>query len=135
MTAVVFDPAAFKLRYPQFAAVSDSLLGMYFDEATLYLSNSDCSPVQNIARRTMLLWMLTAHIAVLNGAGTPAGAAGGPTPVGRASSGTEGSVSASLEYAVPGTAAWFAQTQYGAAFWQATISLRSFRYIPEPTRY
>lgn len=135
MTAVVFDPAAFKLRYPEFSAVSDVLLGLYFNEATLYLSNSDCSPVQNLTRRAMLLNMLVAHIAYLSGALNPGGASGGPAPVGRASSATEGSVSASLEYAVPGTAAWFAQTQYGAAFWQATISLRSFRYIPEPTRY
>lgn len=132
MTAVVFDPAAFKARYPEFASVSDFLLGECFLEAGLYLSNADNSPVQNLQRRAMLLNMLTAHIAFLGGALSPDGQ---PKPVGRASSATEGSVSIGLEYQVPGSAAWFTQTQWGASFWQATTSLRGFRYIPQPTRY
>ena len=32
-------------------------------------------------------------------------------------------------------ASWFTQTSYGAAFWQATAYLRSFRYVARPTRY
>lgn len=132
MTAVVFDPAAFKARYPEFAAVADPLLSACFGEAGLYLSNADDSPVQNVTRRAVLLNMLTAHIAALGGA---LSSDGQPRPVGRVSSATEGSVSASMEYLAPGSSAWFAQTQYGAAFWQATTSLRGFRYIPQPTRY
>lgn len=132
MTAVVFNSAAFKARYPEFAAVSDALLSACFDEAGLYLSNTDNSPVQNLTRRGMLLNMLTAHIATLGGA---LSADGLPKPVGRVSSASEGSVSASLEYNVPGSAAWFSQTAYGAAFWQATTSIRGFRYISQPTRY
>lgn len=132
MTAVVFDPAAFKARYPEFAAVGDPLLQACFGEAGLYLSNTDNSPVQNVTRRAVLLNMLTAHIAALGGA---LSSDGQPRPVGRVSSATEGSVSASMEYLAPGSSAWFAQTQYGAAFWQATSSLRGFRYIPQPTRY
>lgn len=132
MTAVVFDSAAFKARYPEFAAVGDPLLQACFGEAGLYLSNTDNSPVQNVTRRAVLLNMLTAHIAALGGA---LSSDGQPRPVGRVSSATEGSVSASMEYLAPGSSAWFAQTQYGAAFWQATSSLRGFRYIPQPTRY
>ena len=132
MTAVVFDSAAFKARYPEFAAVGDPLLSACFREAGLYLSNSDNSPVQNLTRRAVLLNMLTAHIAALGGA---LSSDGQPRPVGRISSATEGSVSASMEYLAPGSSAWFAQTQYGADFWQATSSLRGFRYIPRPTRY
>lgn len=132
MPAVVFDPAAFKARYPEFAAVADPLLSACFEEAGLYLSNADNSPVQNVTRRAVLLNMLTAHIAALGGA---LSSDGQPRPVGRVSSATEGSVSASMEYLAPGSSAWFAQTQYGAAFWQATTSLRGFRYIPQPTRY
>lgn len=132
MTAVVFDPAAFKARYPEFAAVGGPLLSACFDEAGLYLSNADNSPVQNLTRRAVLLNMLTAHIAALGGA---LSSDGQPRPVGRVSSATEGSVSASMEYLAPGSSAWFAQTQYGAAFWQATTSLRGFRYIAQPTRY
>jgi len=132
MTAVTFDPAAFKTRYPVFAGVSDVTLAACFAEAGLYLSNSDASPVQDLTRRAMLLNMLTAHIATLGGA---LSADGQPLPVGRVASASEGAVSISAEFAAPGSAAWFAQTQYGAAFWQATTALRGFRYIPQPTRY
>lgn len=132
MPSVVFNAMAFKARYPEFAAISDARLGVFFGEAGLYLSNADNSPVQNIDRRATLLNMLTAHIAYLGGA---LSADGLPKPVGRVSQATEGSVSASLEYLTPGTHAWFTQTQYGAAFWQATSSLRGMRYVPCPTRY
>jgi hypothetical protein len=133
MAVVIFDPAAFKLAYPAFAAVPDEQLQNYFNIATLYLSNKDCSIVQDIDRRTTLLWMLTAHVAYLNGAISPGGVA---PPVGRVSSATEGSVSITLDfYSVPGSAAWFNQTPWGAAFWQATLSLRSFRYRARPTLY
>lgn len=132
MASVVFDPAIFKTRYPEFSVVPNGYLTLCFDEATLYLSNADNSPVGNISRRAMLLNMLTAHVAFLGGALTSDGQ---PKPVGRIGSASEGSVSASFDYGVPGSASWFAQTQYGAAFWQATISLRSFRYIAQPTVY
>lgn len=131
MPAVTFDPTAFKARYPEFTAVDDALLGQFFNEATIYLSNSD-SPVANTTRRLVLLNMLTAHVASLSGA---LSADGQPRPVGRVSQASEGSVSASFEYLAPGSGAWFQQTQYGAAFWQATTALRGFRYIPCPTRY
>jgi hypothetical protein len=132
MTIAVFDSVAFKARYPEFAAVADGLLSACFTEAGLYLSNTDASPVQNITRRQLLLNMLTAHIAYLGGALSADGQA---RPVGRISQAGEGSVSAGLEYGVPGTQAWFVQTQYGAAFWQATTSLRGFRYRSQPTVY
>lgn len=132
MPAVVFDPAAFKAHYPEFAAVADTTLAACFTEAGLYLSNADNSPVQNLTRRATLFNMLTAHVAYLGGL---LSADGMPRPVGRVSQASEGSVSAAFEYLTPGTAAWFTQTQYGAAFWQATSSLRGMRYIPCPTRY
>jgi hypothetical protein len=132
MTVVVFNPAAFKIRYPEFAIVADATLSAYFPEAGLYLSNTDVSPVQDIPRRTMYLNMIVAHIAAMSGV---TAADGQPRPVGRVSQAAEGSVSASFEYLTPGTAAWFAQTPYGAAFWQATSSLRGMRYICQPTVY
>ena len=132
MSAVVFDAAAFKVRYPEFSTVPDIRLSAFFNDATLYLSNADNSPVQNLTRRAQLLNMLTAHIGSLGGA---LNAGGTPSAVGRVSSATEGSVSVSLEYMAPGSAAWYSQTQYGAAFWQATSSLRGFRYRPQPTRF
>ena len=132
MPAVVFDPAAFKARYPEFAAVADPTLAACFDEAGLYLSNADNSPVQNITRRATLFNMLTAHVAYLGGL---LSADGMPRPVGRVSQASEGSVSAAFEGPPPGSAQWFQQSQYGASFWQATSSLRGFRYLAQPTRY
>ena len=131
MAVVTFDATAFKVRYPLFAVVSDALLSACFDDAGLYLSNTDTSPVQNTTTRQSLLWMLTAHIAYLGGALR----ANQPMPVGRTSQAAEGSVSASFEYMqlTPGTGPWFNQTQWGAAFWQATSNLRGFRYVCRPT--
>lgn len=128
MGVVVFDPAAFKLRYPEFSTVSDALLSDYFAEATIYLDNTDCSRVQDVDVRRMLLWMLVAHIAAIN-----AGVNGeGASPlVGRINNATEGSVSVGTDMgAVPFTATWFLQTKYGAAFWQATAPFRTMRYVP-----
>ncbi|WP_277963895.1 DUF4054 domain-containing protein [Pseudomonas sp. RIT-To-2] len=128
MGVVVFDVASFRVRYPEFATVSDELLQAYFDEATVYLNNTECSPVTDVAKRALLLNMLVAHVAALN-AGTN-GEAASPL-VGRINSATEGSVSVTTDMgAVAGSAAWFMQTKYGASYWQATVNLRSFRYFP-----
>lgn len=132
MASVVFDPAVFKVRYPEFSAISDSQLDAYFTEATFYLSNANNSLVQNLQRRALLLNMLTAHVAFLGGV---LSADGLPKPVGRLSQASEGSVSASFEGAPAGSAQWYQQTQYGAAFWQATSALRGFRYRSQPTVY
>lgn len=134
MSVAVFNPVVFKLRYPEFAAVSNDVLTALFSEAGLYLDNTDCSPVQDVIRRGVLLNMLTAHIAFIGGL---LSADGQPRPVGRVSQAGEGTVSAAFEFIAgptPGTGPWFNQTQYGSAFWQATTSLRGMRYIPRPTR-
>lgn len=131
MVAVVFVPADFKAAYPEFGSVSDAALNGYFVRSQLFLVNEDC-PVQDEAKRLLLFWLLVAHIAQLSGALNPGGV---PGPVGRTSSATEGSVSVSLEYNASMGASWFVQTSYGAAFWQATAYLRSFRYVARPTRY
>lgn len=133
MAVVVFDPAAFVARYPEFASVNPTVLGMYFAEATLYLDNTDCSRVTDPGQRALLLYMLTAHVAALNGSGVNGAGASGV--VGRTSSASEGSVSASFEYAVAnnGLEAFFQQTQYGAAFWAATARYRTAIYLaPQP---
>ena len=132
MTVVAFDPATFKVRYPEFAGVSDGRLQSCFDEAGLYLANTDSSIVQNIPKRTLLLNMLTAHIAFVGGA---LSVDGQTRPVGRVSQAGEGSVNAAFEGPPPGSAQWFQQTQYGASFWQATSNLRGFKYISNPTTW
>jgi hypothetical protein len=126
---VAFDPAAFKVRYPEFATVSDALLQAYFDEAAMaYLDNTEASRVQQVEQRSVLLNMLVAHVAALN-----AGVNGqGASPlVGRVNSAAEGSVTVSAVMdGVPGTAAWFMQTRYGASYWQATAMFRTMQYVP-----
>lgn len=126
---VTFDPAAFLVRYPEFASVGTPLLQAYFDEAAMvYLDNTEDSRVQQIEQRSVLLNMLVAHLAALN-----AGVNGqGATPlVGRINSATEGSVTVQAAMdGVPGTAAWFMQTKYGAAYWQATAAFRTMQYVP-----
>ena len=113
-------------------SVADTLLAACFTEATTYLANTDASRVQDIGKRTIFLNMLTAHIAYIGGA---LGADGQARPVGRVSTAGEGSVSAAFEYLPPGTQAWYVQSQYGAAYWQATASYRAFAYRSRPTCY
>lgn len=132
MPAVIFDPVAFKARYPEFNAVSNATLTAFFsNDAVLYLSNADC-PVQDPVRRLALFNMLVAHIAALAGVLNPAAAQGAiNTPVGRTSNASEGTVSAQFAYE-EGTGDWYNQTQYGAAFWRASLPYRSARYRPRP---
>lgn len=129
----VFNPTMFLARYPEFSAIPTDTLQTYFYEAQLYLNNTSCSIVQNVFIRLVLLNMLTAHIAFIGGALT---ADQQPRPVGRVSEASEGTVSAAFEGVTPtpGTGEWFQQSQYGAAFWQATTQYRSARYTPQPTR-
>lgn len=128
MAIVTFDLAAFRARYPEFATVVDATIQAYFAEATLYLDNTDCSRVSSVTVRAVLLNMLTAHIAALN-SGVNGEAPSGL--VGRVAQASEGSVSVSADMGpTTGTSAWFLQTKYGAAYWQATASYRTFRYVP-----
>lgn len=132
MAVVAFDIEAFRARYPEFSTVSDPTLTAYFSEAGLYLSNTDSSPVTDTAIRSTLLNMLTAHISALN-SGVNGQAPSGI--VGRISQASEGSVSASADMGPPsGSAAWFLQTKYGAAYWQASAAFRTFRYITGSSR-
>lgn len=129
----IFDATVFLARYPEFSAVSTSTLQTYFCEAGLYLNNTPSSVVCDVCKRQILFNMLTAHIAFLGGALT---ADGQPRPVGRVSQAAEGSVNAAFDYTepTPGSGPWFNQSQYGAAFWQATTQYRSAIYSPQPTR-
>jgi hypothetical protein len=128
---VVFDPAAFAARYPQFANVSTQLLQAFFDEAAaLYLNNSTRSIVQDLAERAILLNLIVAHLGTLSGVLTPAGQGSNATQVGRVASASEGSVSASLDMGQQSkNAAFWMQTQYGAQYWTATAQYRTMRYV------
>ena len=135
MAIVVFDINAFRERYPEFDTVSDTLLNAYFVEATVYLDNTDCSPVTDVNVRAVYLNMLVAHIAALNSG------VGGQKPsglVGRVASASEGSVSVSTGEVPVSPSSWgYLQTPYGAAYWQATAAYRTVRYVPgaSPSNY
>lgn len=125
---VVFNYAAWVLAFPEFAGVTDPVAQRYFNEATLYLNNTPRSVVVDTTRRAALLDLLTAHIAKLY-----ANIAAGNDLVGRIDSATEGSVSVHAEMpGVTANSAWFMQTPYGAAYWQATAQYRTMRYVPGP---
>lgn len=127
MPVAQLNYALWSKRYPALGAnVDEDLANAYWAEAGLYLDNTECSPVQDVAQRCLLLGMLAAHLAQIN---LPADQ-GGSGIVGRVSAASEGSTSVSTDMGpVAGSQAWFLQTQAGASFWQATIWLRTAQYV------
>jgi len=120
-TVATFNSVSFLARYPEFNSLNVDLLAQYFVEAGMYCRNDGGGPVTDAGVLTMLLYMLTAHIAALN-----SGVSGQPAPqtVGRITSASEGSVSLSVEMKTSNSAAWYMQTKYGAAYWQASLPYR-----------
>lgn len=133
MAVVTFDPTGFLARYPEFSTVATASITACFNEATLYLDNTDASLVADVTRRAVLLNMLTAHITAMN---FGVGGESASQLVGRVSNASEGSVSVATDVlAQPGSAAWCLQTKYGYAYWQATRQYRTFQYIQrQPTQ-
>lgn len=133
MGTVVFSYDAWVVRYPELAgSVSPQLAAAYFAEAELYCDNTPGSIVSNETRRSLFLNMLVSHIAQLN---APINGQSSQTLVGRITSASEGSVSVSVEStSLPGSAQWYQQTKYGAAYWAATAPYRTAKYVPGPQR-
>jgi uncharacterized protein DUF4054 len=129
---VTFDYGKWAARYPELASsVGEPLAQAYFDnDVPVLFDNSPTSPVQDLTKRAALLNMIVAHVAALN---APLGGQAATPLVGRISSATEGSVTVQAEMAPPSERnAYWMQTKYGAAFWQATASLRLFQHVPAP---
>lgn len=129
--AITFNYTSWAARYPEFSGVDPVLVQAYFDEATIYCRNDGGGPVSTSAIQTTLLNMLTAHICQLNAA---INGQDSSQIVGRINSASQGSVSVGTEMNLPGSAAWFAQTKYGVAYWQATAQYRTMRYMPGQNR-
>jgi hypothetical protein len=125
----VFNFANFTLRYPEFSTLSQALLQIYFNEAGFYCRNDGAGPVSDQTTLDTFMNMLTAHIAALNG-GVSGQAAS--QLVGRINSAGEGSVRVSTEMKVDPGAAWFMQTKYGAAYWQASLPYRLGGHFVRP---
>lgn len=138
---IVFDFGKFSARYPEFKGLTPDMAQAYFDEATIFAPNDGTNPMLRRGEEVFrqVLYMATAHIAWLNaphdGAGNPA-AEGAPASaiVGRISSASEGSVSVQTDNQFePGSAQWWQQTRYGAAYWAATASVRTMHYAARRT--
>lgn len=140
---VVFSPADFKAAYPEFGALTDPQLANYFDLSDAYFVNNTSNPAfcSGVPRMTRLAYMVTAHIAFLMAPRDASGAISAtgsltPRPVGQITSASEGSVSVSNADVAKGgstSEAFFAQSQYGLMYWQATLQFRQAHYLPNPT--
>ena len=129
---VVFNYAIWIARYPEFSTVPNiaEVAPICFAEAGVYCNNTPSSPVCDVALRAMFLNMLTAHIVAIN-----FGVGGQPASqlVGRINSAGEGSVHVASDMGkVSEYAAWFLQTKYGAAYWQASAQYRTMLYVAPP---
>lgn len=129
---VTFDPAAWKLQFPEFVYLTDPQATGYFNMATGVQRNDGGGPICVAAVQLSMLNVLTAHVAALfapvNSGGTPSSPL-----VGRISDATEGSVSVSTQNEYPpGTAQWFQQTKYGSMWYVMSAPYRLGRYIPNP---
>lgn len=133
MAVVVFDPADFKVAFPEFATVPDARLTALFNIiGYTIIDNTDASIIVSVDQRSSLMYLLLAHMLTLYGWVSASGTvAPGTGTVGRVASATEGSVSTSLEYKAAASAgeAWYNQTPYGAMYWVMTAQFRSFRYV------
>lgn len=127
--SATFTYATWSARFPELAAtVTEPLATLYWAEAGLVLDPTSSSVVADVLTRTVILNLITAHIASLNGPGSSSPGSGG-----RVASASEGSVSVTFATPeVPGSAAWFAQTAYGLQAWQALAFARTARYVPGP---
>lgn len=131
--AIPFDWAIWAGRYPELvtAGVSEAQASDSWTIAGLYLQNCAGSLVWQLGVRGTVLGMITAHLLALTVRAAKAGDATGGA-VGRLASATEGSVTATWEAALPESATWWAQTQYGFNAWQALAPFRTALYVAAP---
>lgn len=129
MAIAVFSWAAWSALYPKLVAAGVTepyATALFNGPAGLFMDNTEASPIGDVNRRTTFLYMIVAHLAALEGPGSTG-------TVGRLSSASEGSVSASFDYGTQSaSAAYWLQTPYGAQYWQATAPYRTMRYIAAP---
>lgn len=128
-----FDKAAWRGQYPRFATIPDDQLNGFIQQSYIYFAecHDACNNRNNCnecrGQKQQIRFLLVAHIAELESRN-----AGGGGMIGAITNASEGSVS--IGSTVVGDASnippFFAQTSYGIAFWQATVSLRSAFYVP-----
>jgi hypothetical protein len=128
---VTFNYTVWLAEYSEFGYVTQPQAQSFFNRACLLVDNTPSSQIQDLFARAVLLNMATAHFAKMFSA--PSGQSV-PGLVGRISNATEGSVSVQAEYTTPTSdlQAFWNQTEYGAAYWAATLKYRTGFYVPPP---
>ena len=112
--------------------ISSVIAGELLAEAVIYHRNDGVGPVNDTATQLIALNYVVAHLAWLyfGTVNDP------PSPlVGRIASAAQGSVNVSTDMQTEtGSAQWWRQTKYGAAYWALMQPYRTMRYILGPTR-
>lgn len=123
----VFDPAAFKAVYPQFAKFTDEQLDWFFESVENDVLDNTITSCIPLKTRKKLFYLLIAHLAELQGRID----SGNSSLVGRVSSASEGSVSISSDYPTGSGALeqWLKQTPYGAQFYAFTAKYRVVLWV------
>jgi hypothetical protein len=106
----------------RFEEMSDEIILSYFERAENLIENSGTSNIRPESKLEKVLYLAAAHLITLYEDGR-----GGA--VGRISSVSQGSVSASFDYLITPTRAFWQQTQFGAELLQATAKYRSFCFV------
>lgn len=131
---VTFNYELFRQQFPVFNYVNSATAQTYFNAvAVSYVRNDGGGPVCNSDQKLWLMNLMVAHMMQLFGFEADGNAPS--TIVGRINSASEGSVNVGTEYQpMTQAAAWYLQTPYGAAYWEAIKPFRSMRYRPGPVR-
>ena len=149
---VVFSYQDWTGAFPELSSVGQLKAQFAFNAACIRIDNTLDPDLIDDSQRETILYLLTAHIALLmaqavsvqqatDANGNPiAGSTVSMTPgiSGRVSSATEGSVSVSSEsFSKAGASSlenWLNSTQYGALVWQMIAPLFAPFYVPGPDR-
>lgn len=129
---VCFNYTNWATLFPQFSNVTESqVTSVVLPLAEQYCRNDGGGPVTKYAIQVNLLNLMVAHICQLFFGSTTQPLS---PLVGRIGNAAEGTVSVQTEFPMHSNSAWFQQTPYGAAFWQAIAPYRTMRYLPGPRR-
>lgn len=152
ITPVVFSFTEWQGDFPELSFITSGRALMCFNIACMRVDNGPCADFIETDQRKLVLYLLTAHIALLmqqavtvdqpvdeNGMAIPGSTASVSTgQTGRLASATEGSVSISTEALTTGDSSalerWLNTTQYGALVWQLLAPLFGPHYFPGPSR-
>lgn len=121
------DPSEFRSIYPEFIDLPDLVIENIFQYAELIIENTGSSIVTDDKKRKLFLYLLSAHIAFLNGRlSDDPGMAG---MAGTITSSTQGTTSVGMNIGtLTGSNSWLSQTRYGTMLWKMLRPYVSLMY-------